>query len=180
MAIAATVGSAACSSMYMPQTPGRVAVILQDGKQAYVRDGQIYPNGMLGGGLVDAVAGNPTAERAAQTYHAKMQSGFTFVLLGVIAELGGLSYATAEVTTNDGRVNNNFAGGMAIALGGIVATLIGAGYLSSAEPYRWDAINLFNDGGAAPRYAPPRYMPPAQLAPPPAAPPGGVDSLHMR
>lgn len=35
--------------------------------------------------------------------------------------------------------------GLGIALVGMVLMIVGSGYLVSAEPYRWDAINLFND-----------------------------------
>lgn len=173
-----------CSSMYFPQTPGHVGVMLQDGKPVYVRDGRVYQDGVLGGGLVDAVQGNPTAERAAVEYHGRKTTGLTVLLLGLAAEIGGLSYGLAAGPQADGTFNDrNFATGISIALAGMVASLIGAGYMASAEPYRWDAINLFNDGagpGMPPVQQRPMYLPQQPPQRPYAAPPGGVDSLHMR
>jgi hypothetical protein len=41
-----------------------------------------------------------------------------------------------------------------VALGGLILTFAGAGYAASAEPYRLDAINIFNDA-PAPTLVPP-------------------------
>jgi len=135
----------ACSSSYMPQSRGRVAVIMQDGKQAYVRDGRVYSHGLLGGGLVDAVAGDPRAESAAREYHERLRDGF---LMGI----GGLVCSTVAFGVGVGRAVNSDSNDVPkelwVSLGCLAVSFIGIGYAASAEPYRWDAINMFNDGAA--------------------------------
>jgi len=71
--------------------------------------------------------------------------------------------------------NNNVALPLVVTLGGLVAIMVGAGYTASAEPYRWDAINLFNDAPAmAPGASPPPGSSPPGYAPTPRV------SLQMR
>ncbi len=142
----------ACSSSYMPQQRGRVAVIMQDGKPAYVRDGKTYDHGILGGGLVDAVQGNPGAVRAANEYHDRMTTGLIGLLGGTACVVGGLAYAMHDLADNPDGDNPRAERAALVALGCTVVMLVGAGYMASAEPYRWDAINIFND-------APPAFQP---------------------
>lgn len=160
IALAGALALTACSSSYMPQTRGRVAVTVRNGQHAYVRDGQVYEHGLLGGGLVEAVQGHPAATRAANEYHDRMTWGFIGALLGLGLTLGGTYYAAREIDVyGDGDGNDDEAAkGLLFVLGGTVVTLIGASYMASAEPYRWDAINMFND-----------TPPPAPI---PAGPPG--------
>jgi hypothetical protein len=80
-AVALAAALTACTSSYVPQSRGRVGMILQGGAQAYVRDGRIYPHGFLGGGLLRAVAGNAAAERAAR----ESRSPATGLLVGLAA-----------------------------------------------------------------------------------------------
>jgi hypothetical protein len=135
-----------CSSSYMPQQRGRVAVIMQDGKPAYVRDGKTYDHGLLGGGLVDAVRGNPGAERAANEYHDRMSSGLIGVLGGTACMVGSIIYAGKELSDGEPEGSHGNADkALWLALGCTVVMLVGTGYMASAEPYRWDAINIFND-----------------------------------
>jgi hypothetical protein len=137
-----------CSSSYMPQSRGRVAVTMRGGAPAYVRDGRVYEHGMLGSGLVDVVQGNPAATEAANEYHDRMKYGLVGMLGGLGAMIGGTIYAASHVDSVD-EDNNDLDGdaqlGLGIALLGTVLMVVGGVYLTSAEPYRWDAINLFND-----------------------------------
>jgi hypothetical protein len=134
---------AACSSSYLPQSRGRVAVIMQNGAQAYVRDGRVYRHGFLGNGLADAVAGDPRAMGAAREYHGRLRDG-------LLMTVGGLACSTVAfglgveraVRTDDRSVPKE----LWVSLGCLAFSFIGIGYAASAEPYRWDAINLFNDG----------------------------------
>ena len=137
---------AGCSSNYMPMSRGRVAVTMQAGKQVYVRDGYVYQHGFLGGGLEEAVAGNSAAEAAAGEYRSRMKTGFLAMLLGAASSLGGTVYGLSTLEREDVSDTTLTVMGVAV-LGGLVLTLVGTGYLASAEPYRWDAINIFNDGG---------------------------------
>lgn len=85
-----------CSSSYMPQSRGRVAVTMRSGAPAYVRDGRVYEHGVLGGGLVDAVQGHPAAMKAANAYHDHMTYGLLGMLGGLGAMLGGTVYAATK------------------------------------------------------------------------------------
>jgi hypothetical protein len=144
-----------CSSSYMPQSRGRVAVTMRSGAPAYVRDGRVYEHGVLGGGLVNVVQGNPAAMKAAHEYRDHMTNGLVGMFSGLGAMLGGAIYA-ATYADQDYEHNNKLDSevrvGLGVALLGMVLMIVGGAYLASAEPYRWDAINLFND-------APPPSLP---------------------
>ena len=143
----------ACSSEYTPRTPNHVAVVMREGKPVYVRDGRTFEPG-LGGGLVDAVQGNPTAVAAATQFHSRQITGLVAMLLGTAASVGGLTWGT--VLAANERPSNQLAIPGALLLGGLVAMLVGTYYLASAQPYQWDAINIYNDGAAeSPTFAPP-------------------------
>ncbi len=172
-ALIATLACLGCSSHYMPRANGRVAITMQNGQWMYVRDGQFYSHGLLGGELQRAVAGNPAAEAAAAEYHDRMRDGILEVVLGSIAMTGGAAYAAATAAQDPGG-RPNVTAPLLFALGGMVLMFVGTGELATAEPYRWDAINLFNDG-AEPSH-PPSLSPPGWTA-------SRVDakaSLHMR
>ena len=130
-----------CNSMYFPRSRGRVAVIIRDGKPAYVRDGNVYDAGLLGGGLSDAVAGNAPAVAAANEYSDRITTGAVAALIGLVAVAGGTTWAVRDAET-DGQ---SLATPALVVLGGLVLALVGSFYATTAEPYRWDAINLFND-----------------------------------
>jgi hypothetical protein len=162
-AVIAALFAGACSSNYFPRTRGRVAVMLRGGQPVYVRDNQVYSHGLLGGGLRDAVAGNPDAERAADEYSSRLKTG---LLVG----LGGLACSTVAMVVALKDLDDGYdeygerdspPAAAWVALGCMVASIGGIGYLVTAEPYRWDAINIFNDGvDAAPPPAPPVQGPP--------------------
>jgi hypothetical protein len=173
--------SACASSSYLPQTPGHVAIVMLDGKLAYTRDGNVYPAGIGGGGLEAAVAGNPAAEHAARTYHSRVSTGIALAIVGAVVEgvaAAAIPYAIYSQNSNAGPV------AVGAFVGGLVLALTGASIAASGESYRWDAINMFNDGaGMRPQavpYAPPPYVAPAygpQQPPPPPpviAPPGAA------
>ena len=144
LALAALVG---CSSHYIPHSPGRVAVSMINGKPVYIRDGNVYEHGFLGGGLVEAVAGNPAATAAAIEYHDHMRDGLLELLLGTGAMMGGMTYAAVDAAQSPDQAHPRLnAGAMLVAVAGMVVMLYGSGELAAAEPYRWDAINIFNDG----------------------------------
>ncbi len=163
-AVVASCALAACSSQYYPQARNHVAMTMQDGKLVYVRDGRPYPHGVLGGGLVDAVQGNPAAVAAANDYHSHLKTGLVATILGSLVTIAGSVYIGASAaSSNDGQgLSGRDAGiGLAAMFGGLAIMCIGAGYFATAEPYRWDAINLFNDGadGQQPN-GPPGWAPP--------------------
>jgi hypothetical protein len=157
------VAMTACSSQYMPQSRGRVAMTIRDGQQAYVRDGRVYEHGFLGGGLVDAVQGNVHATEAANEYHDRLRTGVVAALVGIAGMIGGTGYALSSIDDHGGEDEQRAKTGLLVALGGMVLSCIGAGYAASAEPYRWDAINLFNDEATAPMQLP-SYAPPPRTS----------------
>jgi hypothetical protein len=140
---------AACSSSYIPQTRGRVAMIMQHGGPAYVRDGEIIRHGFLGSGLVRAVAGNPGAEHAAHEYRSRLGWGLFYGLGGLVCST--VSMVVAIDSAVDSESGAGVPTGVWVSLGCLVASFAGFGYLATAEPYRYDAINIFNDTGAAPQ-----------------------------
>jgi|JI8StandDraft_1071087.scaffolds.fasta_scaffold266545_2 hypothetical protein len=137
----------ACNSGYIPQARGRVAMIMQGGGQVYVRDGQIYRHGFLGSGLRRAVAGNPAAERAAREYHDRQKDGLLLSTAGLICSMVAAARMGVELDArnNDGSSGNDVPTAAWVSLGCLAASMVGVGYIVSAEPYRYDAINIFND-----------------------------------
>jgi hypothetical protein len=160
----------ACSSEYVPRRPNHVAVTMRNGKPVYVRDGRTFEPG-LGGGLVEAVQGNPNAVAAAEEFRSRQITGLMAMLLGTAASIGGITWGTA-LAVND-RPNGQLAVPAALVIGGLVAMMVGTGYLASAQPYQWDAINLYNDGASV---APPTFGPPG----PPGYTSANNESLRMR
>jgi hypothetical protein len=151
-AIIALVG---CSSNYMPLARGHVAITMQDGQLTYVRDGRSYAHGMLGSGLVDAVRGVPAAEQAAHEYHDRIKDAVIGVLVGAGCMVAGTVMLTRDLAIDSGNTGREEVEAVAV-LGCSVLMLGSSLYAVTAEPYRWDAINLFND-----RYAqPPSFAPP--------------------
>ena len=146
IALTTVLALTACSSNYIPQQRGRVAVIMQTGGQAYVRDGQVIEHGLFGGGLSEAVQGNPAAMAAANEYQDRIKYGLLGVFGGLACGVGGIAYAVAKAEPSDGNeLNSRSEAGLWVSLGCLVVMVVGTGYLASAEPYRWDAINIFND-----------------------------------
>src|SRR3954452_7740277 len=90
----------ACSSNYIPRSPGRVAIILDTGQPTYVRDGVKYPHGFFGGGLIDAVAGNAPAEAAAHEYRSRLGTGVLVGLIGAMCAPVALGIAVARESSN--------------------------------------------------------------------------------
>lgn len=145
------VAAVGCSSSYLPQARGRVAITMQNGQVTYVRDGRQYPHGILGGGLEDAVVGNPAAMAAAHEYTSRMTTGIVGVLLGTAGLVGGMTWVGYQAGSESNGDNVGLP--LALTVVGLVVMCVGAGYAASAEPYRWDAINMFNEfneGGAPP------------------------------
>ena len=165
IALSTVLALSACSSNYIPQQRGRVAVTMRSGQMAYVRDGHVIEHGLLGGGLEDAVAGHPAATVAANEYTDRLKWGLVGMLAGTVAMIGGMTYAISNSDPLDDRNDDKAERGIYIGLGGAVVMMIGAFYLASAEPYRWDAINIFNDSPPPPAMPPgygPGYAPSAK------------------
>jgi hypothetical protein len=65
-----------------------------------------------------------------------------------------LGYAVRDIDRNDN--SDNVPTSLWLSLGCLLVGLtVGPGYIASAETYRWDAINMFNDGPPPMPYGPP-------------------------
>lgn len=149
LALLVCVFASGCSGRYMPRSQGRVAVTIVSGTQVYVRDGRTYPHGILGGGLIEAVAGNPAAQASAREYRSRMINGLVAIGLGTVCSLAVPVYMlTRDFDAETGPTRRDAAIVGIAELGCLAVMFVGAGYAISAEPLRWDAINLFNDQDA--------------------------------
>jgi hypothetical protein len=161
-AIALVACTTACSSAYIPQPGPRLSVVVDGGSLAYVRDGQKYPGGFLGGDIEDAVKGNPRAEEYAHDYKSGMVTGFALSMLGVGGMVGGLTLAGIEAGRTSGNQPIPLTG-LVIAGAGAIVDLIGSGVMMGAVPHLYDAVNAFNDGVTP--SGPPPPVAPATVAP---------------
>lgn len=175
LTVALSLLAPACNSSYMPRSQGRVATVMQDGKINYVRDGRVYRHGFLGGGLVDAVRGNPAAEHAANTYYSRNRDGLLISLAGLVCTAASSAYLVSQLADPYGESNGDANIGLPITLmaGCMIASYGGIFYMASGRPYQFDAINIFNDGPPCRPALPPGVVIPYATASPPdsAVPP---------
>ncbi len=141
----------ACSTGYVPRRPGHIAVTMESGRYQYTRDGVRHDHGFLGGGLEDAVRGNPQAEAAAAEYTGRIRNGLLLSLLGLTGMIVGTTYGIDRAVADDDDTAQKM---LAVSLISMGAMFVGVFYAASAEPYRWDAINIFNDAPPPPPGAP--------------------------
>jgi hypothetical protein len=168
LTVVAALLTGACSSQYMPRARNHVAIVMRGGSQAYVRDGQSFSAGLLGGGLADAVAGDPQAVAAANEFSSRLKTGLLVSLGGLACSLVSIGLAARKLDDDPYSEGDQDAPPeLWVSLGCLVASFAGLGYMVTAEPYRWDAINIYNDNADA-RTPSPMY---------PAGPPGGYGLL---
>jgi len=130
-----------CSSAYTPRAGRRVSMTMQQGQIAYVRDGQVIKHGAFGSGLRKAVKGSPQAEAAAGEYHERTVNGVICLGLSIVALIvggGRMGYHLAKEENAD----TIDAG---LLLGGLVLYGVGLHQVATAQPYLYDAINIYND-----------------------------------
>jgi hypothetical protein len=148
LVVAAAVLGAGCSSHYMPRALGRVAVMVQAGQPVYVRDGQVIPQGFAGANLESAVAGNPAAMAAARHFHEGWRDAIIEVVVGGLLMGGGIGALEYEAFAASNTSNRAVVAGASAAVVGMCLMLYGGFEAQDAQTYQWDAINIFNDGGA--------------------------------
>ena len=179
VASAALLAQAACATTsYRPRPDGRIATALEDGRQVLVKDGKSYPFG--GDGLLQAVAGNPIAEEHARNYGSEMHFALAEELIGIGALVAGAIIAAPSQDANGNNLpvstERQTAGGL-LGIAGLVAVIVAAVQIGSAQAHFMDAVNVYNDG--VPPRLPPGWQPQSPVplpvaappAPPPAAPP---------
>ena len=158
--------SGACSSSYQPARSPRIAVTQEGGTPTLVRDGQTFSVGLFGGGLEDAVQGNPAAEEHASAYKTLSIAGWSFYVAGLGSSVAGIYVLAAN---RAGDSNNNETAGTVLALGGVAALVTSLVLLANAPPHLWDAVNIYNDGVDASLAYPPQPPPGLIRLPTPAA-----------
>lgn len=158
---------------------------MSGGAPKYVRDGQEFTVGPFGGGLTDAVANDPEALEAAESYESRTTTGIILVGVGALCTGAALVLLLSEVDRRpedrDGARTGLGAGAVLCAVGGLLSGSIVA---MTAPPYHWDAINIYNDHaeerllrqyampppGYAPGVVPPGVALPTGTTPTPAPP----------
>lgn len=129
-----------CYSTPRPPPPGpRVTEISDRGRLKFVRDGRVIDARTFGGGLLEAVRGNPDAERAAKTYARRnaagrwiMTASAAVVLTAILAFRNPDSETVLETP------------GLVIVGASAVCFWSGLRLHRSAQTYRHDAINIYN------------------------------------
>lgn len=180
VASAALVAQAACASTsYTPRGDGRIAVVIDDGSQYLMKDGQRFP--VTPDGVAHAVAGNPAAEEHARIYGQNMHLSMAEQLVGLGAFVVGAIVATPsqDMAGNDLPVSRGRQiGGTVLLIAGLTAIIIGGVHVASAQAHYMDAINVYNDG-VPPRLAapPPPGWRPTSPVPLPSPPPAGAPQV---
>ncbi|HEX3771743.1 MAG TPA: hypothetical protein VHV30_12785 [Polyangiaceae bacterium] len=154
-----------CSSSYMPVQGPRLSVVMESGTPVYMRDGQRFSGGFLGGDIEDAVRGSPRAEDYAHDYKSGMVTGFVSTLAGALAIGVGAGLAGGEASQSSTPTP-----GLVTLGGGALLYIVGLGMLLAAQPHLYDAINAYNDdfdhaGGPVRRALSAPPPPPADEAP---------------
>ena len=158
VAMVLLVGATGCySSHYVPRRSARLTEVIINGQPKYLRDGVTYEVGLFDDDLDRAVAGNPQAVAAAQSYHEHQVRGFLVGIGGLAcAEVGGI-IMLAEAGLDDTYQPSTAFSVVTIACA--AATVLGLMDVAAAPPYKTDAVNLFNDSVTAPVELPPGVAP---------------------
>jgi hypothetical protein len=144
-----------CGTSYSPRAPGRINFLLSArGEEVLEKDGRTYKIGGFSSDLVEAVSGNPAAEKHARTYVHHQQISHGLAIVTTVALMVGvflLAMSTAEPAGNvlpedhhDQRVNLQIASAVAGVIG--AAALTGAAVNGdTAQSNLHDAVNIYND-----------------------------------
>lgn len=142
-AAALLLSTAACSTHYVPQARGRLAVVMDPSMGLY-KDGKTYRPGLFGGDIDEAVAGNPRAEDEATAYQNDQTVGTACTFIGLASVVAGVTVLGADFPTSN--QTNGLPPSLGLMLGGLALDLIGLGFSLAAQGHLWDAVNIYNDG----------------------------------
>lgn len=124
-----------CGTSYTPRPTSRIGLVISHGGPYYLKDGQKFPVGPLGGDLASLVASSPAAVAHARAARADLTvgvpcyvTGLGVVVVGILALSGPLGWLVMG------------AGG---AIGGTGIGLMGVGVTHAV-----DAVNIHNDATA--------------------------------
>jgi hypothetical protein len=143
LVVALSLATAACSTTYVPVAGPLASIVLDGGKPAISREGKVYSIGAFGGGLEDAVAGNPKAEEHARAYNTDLTIGFACTMLSIAAMVGGGTITAVQATENSGSAS---IPGLGLLAAAVALYVTGITFLASAPPHLYDALNIYNDG----------------------------------
>jgi hypothetical protein len=151
------VAQLACAgaASYEPRPSPRIAALHINGR-VYVRDGQRFEVGLLGGGGEALVAGNDTATALMRKHERKQTASWILFGLGLGTSIAG----NTLFFNGDGHDRL----GVGLAWLGLVPMATSLVLLLSAQHDRVNAVNVYNDALEGP------IAPDAFQAPPP--PPG--------
>ena len=156
--------SIGCTSDYLPRPGPRLSMVMDSGRVTYVRDGNKYEGGFLGGDIEAAVQGSPRAEEYASEYKTGMVTGFALTVLSAAGLVAGAVLTGTEAgdqeSINDSR---SPVPGLLVLGGSLVLDVAAVIVLMNAQPHLFDAINAYNDDlkdpGPARTPAPPAPAP---------------------
>jgi hypothetical protein len=157
--------SVGCASSYPPQEPGRIHVVLAEGRRALEKDGKLYSMSWFSNDPIVAVAGHPVAEEHARTFVNRRRNAAVMILFGVASMLAGGALITNEPghTGQRGAAIGIICVSELSLIGGLIA-------FSSTKPHLYDAINIYNDDVSRRRQTGLPMLEPPTLQP-------GVDAL---
>ena len=156
---ALVVAQLACAgaASYQPRPSPRIASVHINGR-VYVRDGQRYEIGLLGGGAEELVGGNEMATALAHKHRRKQIWAVSLTCLGLGASMAGNALFWTADEHDSGR-----ARGLAVVGLGLIPIVASAVFFNSARHDLDNAVNIYNDALDGP-IAPNAFDP---LPPPP-------------
>jgi hypothetical protein len=143
------------SASYQPRPSPRIAPVHVSGR-VYVRDGQRFEIGLLGGGGEALVAGNETATALMRKHQRKQTASWILFGLGLGTSVAGSTLALAGEGPD--------LLGLGLAWLGLLPMAISLGFSLSGRHDLVNAVNIYNDALEGP-IAPDAFHPPP--------PPGG-------
>lgn len=154
----ALVATLACNSHYTPRRSAFVHMTMEAGQPVVVKNGMVYPMGIAGAGLVEAVRDNPRASLHAEAHQQGIATGLVALLGGAIV----ISVSPIALLINDGNggqpTGDQISVFSGLLLAGLGLYVFGAASLAAAQPRIYDAINQYNDdllfGGPQPALPP--------------------------
>jgi len=173
IALLAAASLAGCfSTEHVGRDRRKVYATMENSVRGYTRDGVFHSEMGFGGGLVEAVEGNPRATEAAETFRDRMILGFVSMLGGFVCLPTLALYDVARASDSESNWSPPISHGY-IAVGCVALGLIGAFTVGSAQPYMLDAINIYNDDVDAqsspmPQWPPTQFPPQPPMQPPPS------------
>jgi hypothetical protein len=127
----------ACSTTYQPEPSARIGIIIHHGAALYVKNGQAFPVGPLGGALEPLVASSPPAALRAHRAYEQLAAGIPLYLGGAASLIIGLTLVRSP-------------GRWALIGAGTASAVTGLGLLGAGFSNAVDAVNIYNDSVSSP------------------------------